>query len=223
MNLIDTAVPAAARPQALLESLQARYAVKKFDAAGKIPAAVWAALEEALVLSPSSYGLQPWKFFVVDDPALRQALKAASWGQSQIVDADKLVVFAARKPFGPEDVERFVARIAEVRGASPESLAGYKDMMLGSVARRSPAEVDAWVARQVYIALGTFLTSAAVLGVDACPMEGIEPERYDELLGLKAKGYTALFVATAGYRASDDAYGKAAKVRFPSSQVVERL
>lgn len=209
-------------PQALVERLKWRYAVKKFDPARKIEGRLWNALEEALVLSPSSYGLQPWRFFVVDDPALRAKLKGASWNQSQITDAARLVIFAGRKDFGARDVERLIARIAEVRGPS-DSLDSYKQMMLGSIGRKKAEELGAWVARQVYIALGNFLASAAALGVDACPMEGFDPAQYDEILGLPAKGYTALVVATAGYRAADDAYASQPKVRYAKNDVVTHI
>ncbi len=211
------------RKEELVEALGWRYATKKFDASRKIPAKTWSALEQALVLAPSSYGLQPWKFFVVDKPELRKKLQAASWGQSQIVDADKLVVFAVKKDFGAADVERYVARIAEVRKAPAAALEDYKQRMLGSVNGKTKETLHDWSARQVYIALGTFLTSAAALGVDACPMEGIDPAQYDALLGLPAKGYHALFVATAGYRAADDAYASQAKVRFAVKDVVEHV
>ena len=219
MNTAPTAVPAAAEPRELLGSLHARYAVKKFDPAGKIAAETWDALEQTLQLAPSSYGLQPWKFFVVENSALRAKLREASWGQSQITDAHKLVVFAVKKGFGAADVERFVARVAEVRGVPVNTLDAYKGMMLNSV-NRPAAAVEAWTSRQVYIALGSFLTAAAVLGVDACPMEGIDGAKYDELLGLSAQGYSALAVATAGRRAQDDGYAAMAKVRYPREQVV---
>jgi nitroreductase len=209
-------------PEGLLAGLKRRYATKKFDAAKKIDARLWNALEEALVLSPSSYGLQPWKFFVVDDPALRAKLKTASWGQSQITDADRLVVFAARKDLGAADVERFVERTAKVRGIPVSSLGSYKQMMLAAVSK-AKHEVAAWTARQVYIALGNFLAAAAALGVDACPMEGFDPAKYDEVLGLAQKGFSAVVVATAGYRAADDSYADAPKVRFAREEVVAHL
>lgn len=218
MNTIE----AATSPSTLSQALKTRYAVKKFEKGRAIPKERWAALEESLLLAPSSGGLQPWKFFVVEDPALRARLQPASWGQSQIVDADKLVIFAARKGFAAPDVLRFIARVAKVRGVPPASLDGYRDMMLGIVAR-PPEAVDAWAARQVYIALGTFLTGAALLGVDACPMEGFEPAKYDEILGLAEKGYTAVVVATAGYRSPQDTYAGLAKVRYEADQVVETL
>jgi nitroreductase len=222
MSVTTPALNAATSPEALLAGLRRRYAVKKFDPAGKIPDAAWNALEEALVLAPSSYGLQPWKFFVVEDPALRAKLKAASWEQTQITDAHKLVVFAVKKDFGAADVERFVERISEVRRLPKEMLEGYKKMMLAS-ASLPPEKVAAWLIRQVYIALGVFLTSASALGVDACPMEGFDKDQYDAILGLPAKGYHAVVVATAGVRAADDAAASQAKVRFAKSEVIERL
>ena len=222
MPITASAVNAAASPEGLLASLRWRVATKKFDPAKRIPDPQWAALEEALVLAPSSYGLQPWKFFVVDEPALRAKLKAAAWEQGQITGADKLVVFAVRKDFGAADVERYVERISEVRRLPIAALEGYKKMMLASAAL-PPEKVAAWLTRQVYIALGVFLTSAAALGVDACPMEGFDKEKFDEILGLPAKGYNAVVLAAAGYRAADDAYASQAKVRFAQSDVVAHL
>jgi nitroreductase len=218
----ETAAPKTVLPEALTAALSWRYAVKKFDPAGKIPAAQWAALEQSLVLSPSSYGLQAWKFLVVDDKALRAKLRPVSWDQSQIVDADKLVVFLVKKDAGPADVQRFVDRISEVRRVPAEMLESYKQMMTQSISL-PPEKVEAWLTRQVYIALGNFLTSAALLGVDACPMEGFDKDKYDEILGLNAKGWKSVVVATAGVRASDDAYAKNKKVRYPLNEIVEHI
>lgn len=212
----------AVSPEELVSALKWRYAVKKFDASAKIPNAAWKALEEALVLAPSSYGLQPWRFFVVDDKALRAKLLPVSWNQGQIVDADKLVVFAVRKDFGLADVERFIERISEVRRVPKEALESYKGMMMKS-ASLPPEKVSAWLIRQIYIALGVFMTSAAALGVDACPIEGFDKDAYDRILGLPEKGWNAVVVAVAGKRADDDAYAKAPKVRFEHSEVVTHL
>jgi nitroreductase len=208
---------------ALIERLNWRYAVKKFDPARKIPAATWSALEEVLRLSPSSYGLQPWRFVVVNDPALRQTLRAASWNQSQITDASHMVVFAARKGIAVADVERFVDSIVKERGVSKEAIAGYANVMKGFVSAPPPhVHLDTWSSRQTYIALGFFLQACALLGVDACPMEGLEPAKYDEILGLGKDGYTTLCVATAGYRAADDSYAGLKKVRHPAGEVIVR-
>jgi nitroreductase len=216
------AVAHAATPESLTAALKWRYAVKKFDAARAIPNPLWNALEEALLLTPSSYGLQPWKFFVVDDPETRSRLRAASWGQSQVTDAARFVVFAVRSDFTAADVERHVARTAEIRNIPVTSLDGFRKMMLGLLSR-APAERQAWAAKQVYIALGNFMTSAAALGVDVCPMEGLDPAKYDEILGLKEKGYATLVAAAAGYRSEEDVYARQPKVRFKESEVLEHI
>ncbi len=205
----------------VVEQLRWRYATKKFDPTRKIPAPLWQALESALVLSPSSFGLQPWRFIVVNDPAVRQQLRAASWNQPQITDASHMVVFAIKKDLNASDVERFTRRIAEVRGVSVESLDQYKQVMLGFVGQAGKGlDINAWSARQVYLALGVFLTTAAVLGIDACPMEGIDPDAYDKILGLDRQAHHAVAVATAGYRAADDAYAKLPKVRYAPEDVI---
>jgi len=210
--------------QSVTDALHWRYATKKFDPARKIPAATWAVLEQALVLSPSSFGLQPWKFVVVQDAATRAKLSAASWGQSQPVECSHFVVFAGRTNLDGRDVDTFVARIAEVRGVSRQSLKGYGDIMKGSAEQaRAGGYLDAWAARQVYIALGEFMTAAALLGVDACPMEGIEPPRYNEILGLTAMGFNALCACAAGYRSPDDKYASQPKVRFKAQDVIVRV
>ena len=159
----------------VLGALNWRYATKKFNPHRKIDAATWAALEQALVLSPSSFGLQPWKFFVVADPELRSKLVAASWGQAQVADASHLVVFTLRKDIDLAHVEKFIARQLEIRGGDSAALDGYKQMILASLdGARSKGYLDVWQSRQVYIALGQFMAAAALLGVETCPMEGIE-------------------------------------------------
>jgi len=204
----------------LLSALRWRYATKQFDPAKKIPAETWAALEESLVLTPSSFGLQPWKFLVIQDPALREQLKAASWGQGQVVDASHLVVFTVKRVNTPEDVEAYMASISETRGLPLEhpSIAGFKKVILDYIPVRESLE---WNARQAYIALGNFMTSAALLGVDTCPLEGLDPAKYDEILGLEAQGLATLVACVAGYRADADKYAALPKVRFKKERVVE--
>jgi nitroreductase len=118
-------------------------------------------------------------------------------------------------------VDHYLARISQVRGVPIESLKTYGDIMKGSAEQaRAAGYLDSWMARQVYIALGNFMTSAALLGVDACPMEGIEPAKYDEILGLAAKGYGALCACAAGYRSPEDKYANTPKVRFDPKEVI---
>ncbi|TSA32334.1 MAG: NAD(P)H-dependent oxidoreductase [Verrucomicrobiaceae bacterium] len=211
-------------PSTLIEFLNWRYATKQFDPARKIPPAVWEALEDSLILTPSSYGLQPWQFFVVTDPDLKAALRPHSWNQPQVTDCSHHVVFATRRDVDEAFVDKHVARIAEVRGVAPESLAFYKDMMASDILNGPRSErVQEWAARQVYIALGNFMTAAALLGVDTCPMEGLDPAKYDEILGLPSKGFHAVVACPTGYRAEGDKYADMPKVRFPKSELIQTL
>ncbi len=210
--------------ETLIDALQWRYATKQFDATRRIDDATWQTLEDALVLAPSSYGLQPWKFIVVqDDQALREQLMSASWGQTQPRDASQYVVFAVRENLGEEHLDRFISRTAEVRNTTPESLDGFKKVIAQSLEQtRASGMLDQWQSRQLYIALGQFMAAAALLGVDTCPMEGFEAERYDELLGLKGTGWKTVVACAAGYRSADDKYANVPKVRFPAAELIER-
>ena len=205
----------------LLGQLKWRYATKRFDPTRAISPEDWSALEESLVLTPSSFGLQPWKFVVVSDPKVKERLVAASWGQRQIADAPRLVVFAIKKDLGQLEIDVYINRIAKVRGVTTESLKGFRDILMGSIVEgRDVTERNGWATRQVYIALGNLLNSAAMLGIDACPMEGIEPDKYDEILGLKQQGLAAVVVCALGYRAIEDQYAALKKVRFDKSEVL---
>lgn len=211
-------------PDQLLAALRWRYATKKFDPVRTIPPDVWSALEEALVLTPSSFGLQPWKFIVVSDPALRAQLVPVSWNQTQPVDASHFVVFARRDNLPESELDRHVSRIAEVTGTPEATLAGLRSMMAGFCGRaRSEGWLNSWADRQVYIALGSFMSCAATLGIDTCPMEGLDPARYDQILGLAGTGFSTLVACAAGYRAPDDPYAARPKVRYPASEMLVRL
>lgn len=208
-------------PSHLLDALNWRYATKAFDPARRIPDATWAALEQALVLSPSSFGLQPYRFVVVSDPATRVQLLPHAWGQKQVVDASHFVVFAARTDVKAADIDTFLERTAEVRGVSVESLAGYRGMMAGMLLSDGFKSIAPhWAARQAYIALGNLMTTAALLGVDACPMEGFVPAEFDKLLGLAEQGYTTVVACALGYRAAEDKYATLPKVRFDHARLV---
>ena len=206
----------------LLDALQWRYAAKVFDATKKIPADVWDALEQSLVLTPTSYGLQPYHFLIVQDAAKRAELLPNSWGQKQVVDCSHFVVFTARTEMTEADVDRFVKRSAEVRGVPTESLAAYRGMMLGDVVNGPRGKIaHEWAARQCYIALGNLMTTAAVLGVDACPMEGINPPEYDKILGLAGSGYKTVVALALGYRSVNDKYASMAKIRYETAELVK--
>lgn len=211
------------QPQDLLAALNFRYATKAFDAARKIPTETWDAIEESLVLTPSSFGLQPWKFLIVENPDIREKLKAASWNQPQLTDASHLVVLTARTDLTRADIDSWIARLSEVQGTPLEALAGLSGMIASFSSAMTAAEKQAWNTRQVYIALGQLMTSAAVLGIDSCPLEGISPADYDTILGLPGTGYATAVACALGYRSPEDKYATAPKARFPDEQVIAHL
>ena len=207
--------------QQLLDALQWRYATKSFDATRKIEEPTWKTLEEALVLSPSSFGLQPYRFLIIKDAAVREQLLPHSWGQRQIVDASHLVVFAARTTLSDVEIDRYLDRIVEVRGVTRESLEGLRRMMGASLTGPgNETRIPHWAGLQAYIALGNFMTSAALLGIDTCPIEGFVPAQYDSILGLKEQGYASVVVAALGYRSTDDRYAVTPKVRLPLKELI---
>ncbi len=208
----------------LLTSLNWRYATKAFDPARKISAATWTALEDALVLAPSSFGLQPYRFLVVRDTALRAKLRPHSWDQSQVTEASHFVVFLARTEITAGDIAHLIDRVAEVRGQPATALAGYRQVMEGSLLNeaRKPHLHD-WAARQAYIAMGQLMTAAAVLGIDTCPMEGFDPSKYDEILGVRKEGYATIAAVALGYRAESDKYATLPKVRFPKADLIKTV
>lgn len=207
----------------LLDALKWRYATKAFDPARKIAPELWAVLEESLVLTPSSFGIQPWKFQVITDAALREKLVPVSWGQTQPKDCSHFVVFTVKKGLGEPEIDRYMARAAEVRGTTTDALAPFKKVILGSLGKAAAAgTLDTWQTHQLYIALGQFMAAAALLGVDTCPMEGIEPAKYDEILGLNGTGYATVVACAAGYRSATDKYASVPKVRFKPEDVIVR-
>jgi len=215
-----TPVPA----ETLIQNLNWRYATKKFDPARKIPEATWRTLEQAMILSPSSFGLQLWKFVVVQNADLRTKLREAAWNQPQVADASHLVVFCRKTNPTVADVDHLINSIAQTRGVPRAALDGYHGMMAGYLTKPAPGfDASVWTSRQVYIALGFFLSAAAQLGVDACPMEGFDPTAFDKILDLTGSGFASTVIAAAGYRAADDEYATAKKVRFADSEVIVRL
>jgi len=212
--------PATTAP-ALTNALNWRYATKRFDPTKTIPADTWHALEESLRLAPSSFGLQPWHFVVVTNPGLRKELQAHSWNQPQIVEASHLIVIASLQSVEDQTIDTFLNATAQTRNQNPADLAGYRQMIAGFVAHLREAKgIEAWTARHAYLPLGFLLASAAVLGIDACPLEGIDPAQYNKLLGLEGTPYSTRVACALGYRASTDAYANAPKVRFSRDTVI---
>lgn len=210
-------------PAELLTQLRWRYATKTFDSSKVIPDETWEALASSLVLTPSSFGLQPWHFVIVRDAGVKGQLLPHSWGQAQVTDCSHFVVLAAKTEMTEKEIDAFLARTVEIRGGEIDQLNPYREMMVGFTKNMDDVTLRNWAKLQTYIALGQLMASAAVLGIDACPMEGIVPAEYDKILGLPEKGFTTSVACALGYRADDDKYATAPKVRYPEEDLLTSL
>jgi nitroreductase len=200
-----------------------RYATKKFDTSKKVSAEDLATLKEAIRLSASSYGLQPYKVLLVDNPELRAQLQPVAWGQSQIVDASNLIVFANITNVGDKEIDAYFKDMTTTRGISMEAVQGYSNFMKSKIASLSLEAKNNWTAKQTYLALGNLLNAAAELKIDVTPIEGFEPEKFNEILGLNQLGLNASLVATVGYRHTEDETQHYAKVRKSNEELFINL
>jgi len=198
----------------IIEALNWRYAVKRYDTSKKLSEEQIDKLFEAVRLSPSSFGLQPYKILNIKSPEIREKLKVAAYGQSQVTDASHFLVFTVPTNLGEKDVDTFLELTAKVRGLTVESMNEYSEMIKGNIASRNPEQNIAWAARQAYIALGVLLTTCAIEGVDANPMEGFNPKQFDEILELKEHNLTSVVIMALGTRSVEDTYSKLKKVRL---------
>ncbi len=207
----------------IIENLNWRYATKSFDPSKNVSDEDLQTILEAFRLSASSFGLQPWKLFVVKSQDLKEKLLPFSWNQAQVTQAPYHLVFARNTVDWNTLVNEFIQDTADTRGVDLETLQGYKDMMLNFLANMSEEQKTVWANKQVYIALGSLMTILAEMRIDSCAMEGISPADYDEVLGLKDKWFASVVALPIGYRAEDDKYSSLEKVRFPIEKVTEIL
>lgn len=206
-----------------IENAKWRYATKKFDSNKKISENDLEFLKEAIQLSSSSYGLQPYKIIIVENPELRAQLQPASWGQSQIIDASHLLVFANEVNVGDTQIDAYFNNLTQTRNIPLEAVQGYMDFMKSNINALPEAKRNTWTSKQTYLALGNLLAAAAELKIDVTPMEGFVPEQYNEILGLDKLGLNASLVATIGYRHDEDETQHYTKVRKPISDLFIKL
>ena len=205
----------------ILQNLSSRYAVKQFDSAKKISNDLFNQFLDAIVLTPSSYGLQPWKFVVVENHALREKLVEHSWGQKQITEASHLIVFCTVNPVDEKFIDKHIQQTAKIRNIEPSTLDKFKKNIIGDLVTGERSKNNlAWAKNQVYIALGNAMTAAAALQIDTCPIEGFDPIKYDEILNLQEHGAKVAVVLAVGYKDINDKYAKIPKVRFDKKDVV---
>ncbi len=199
--------------QNTLEALKWRYATKVFDSTKKLTDDELSLLLDAVQLSPSSYGLQPYQIIVVNNQEIKEQLKAAAYGQPQLADASHIFVFAIEKNYSTEHVDKYADNIIKTRGIQLSDIQGFVDTMKGTVNSLTEEQLAAWNTKQAYIALGFLMESAALNKIDACPMEGFENTKFDEILGLEHKNLTSVVISPVGFRSSNDDYQHYKKVR----------
>ncbi|UOX33346.1 NAD(P)H-dependent oxidoreductase [Flavobacterium sediminilitoris] len=202
-----------------IESQNWRYATKKFDSTKKITTEDLETLKEAIRLSTSSYGLQPYRVFIIENPEIRKQLQPVSWGQSQIIDASHLFVFANIVDIQEKHIDDYLNNIATTRDLNIEDLKGYSDFMKSKIVPLSQDKKTVWTSKQTYLAMANLLNAAAELRIDVTPMEGFEPEKYNEILGLDKLGLNASLIATVGYRHEEDVTQHYTKVRKSNEEL----
>ena len=200
-----------------------RYATKKFDTTKKISKQDLETLKEAIRLSASSFGLQPYRILIIENPELRAKLQPAAWGQSQIVDASQLIVFANITNFGETEIDVSIANTTKTRGLPADALKGYGDFMKSKIVALPEDVRNTWASKQTYLALGNLMNAASELKIDVTPMEGFEPAQVNEILGLGKLGLNATLLATIGYRHEEDATQHYAKVRKSNEELFINL
>jgi nitroreductase len=209
--------------QNYIDKLYYRYATKKFDANKHLDDEQIEDVKKAIQLSASSYGLQPYEVYIIKDMDLRKKLKEASYGQPQITDASRLLVFCVNTKIDEDYLDAYIKNISETRGISIDDLKGMRDTIYNTTLQMDEETKTIWAQKQAYLALGNLLSAVAHFGFDACPMEGFENEKYDDILGLKEKNLKATVIATIGYRSEEDQLQHAKKVRKPQNELFTEI
>lgn len=204
----------------IIKQLKWRYATKQFDKNKQLSSKELDLILEAANLAPTSMGLQPFKIFVVENPDIRLKLREAAWNQPQVTDASHILIFAVKSELTAVDADVYLKLVSDTRKASLSDLSDYRAMLVGGIEGKSVADRRNWAARQAYIALGTVLTTCALEGIDACPMEGFAPDGFDKILGLNDLGWSSVVMVAVGSRAHDDKYQHLEKVRKSMTDLV---
>ncbi|PIP60576.1 NAD(P)H-dependent oxidoreductase [Candidatus Uhrbacteria bacterium CG22_combo_CG10-13_8_21_14_all_47_17] len=203
----------------ITEALNWRYATKEFDTQKKVSDDDLKTILESARLAPSSFGIEPWKFLVVTNPELREKIRKVSYDQSKVTDASHLIILT-RRTDASALVDEFVQRASTIEGASLEDLNSLKQNISGAIGRFSPEQYTLWSAKQTYIALGMMVETAALLKIDACPMEGFDATAVNEILGLSEKNLATVSMLPVGFR-GEDLGATRKKVRRSFEDVVE--
>lgn len=208
--------------KSIKKALNWRYAVKQFSTE-KVDDGIVKGLLEATQLSASSFGLQPYRLLIVKSASVREELLPFSLGQDKVLNSSHLIVFAAQTDIGDETVDRYIARMSKVRGVPVEEMLVFDEHLKQFLAEKSDLERQEWAHQQAYIALGNFLTCAAIMQIDTCPMTGIQAEGYDRILGLSEQGLTTTAICVLGKRHPGDQSADLKKVRYAYDEMVRTI
>ncbi len=206
-----------------IDALKWRYATKKFDDDKILPAHKLEVLKDAFNLTATSYGLQPIRMVIIHDKELQQKLVKHSFNQQQVATASHVLVICIEKQVDKSFIEEYFNRVHSIRATPQDILEPFQNFLIGDFEKKHVDEIAQWATNQAYLALGTLLTVCATEGIDSCPMEGFEPSRYDELLGLEKMNLESVLVLPVGYRAADDMFSEFKKVRRPLEDVIIEL
>lgn len=206
-----------------IENLNWRYATKQFNSSKTISPNDIETLKKVMQLTPSSYGLQPYKILIIEDKEIRQKLTPVSYNQPQIEDASHMVVLANMNDFGDELVDNYIDNVINIRKSSKEDLKDYANMMKSTLGQLNKEQKANWTAKQAYIVAGNLLSAAAELKIDACPMEGFSSEDYNKILDLNSQNLNTAVVITLGYRSKEDKTQHNIKVRKPENQLFTNI
>ncbi|TVZ28056.1 hypothetical protein JM83_3143 [Gillisia sp. Hel_I_86] len=206
-----------------IEALKWRYATKKFDENRLLSEDKIEILKHAFNLTATSYGLQPIKMVIVHNKELQQKLVSYSMNQQQVASASHVLVICIEREIGREFIENYFKYVQKVRATPNEVLSPFKDFLIDDFKNKHIDEITSWATNQAFLAMGTLLTVSATEAIDACPMEGFEPDKYDEILGLDKLNLKSVLVLPVGYRAKDDMFSEFKKVRRPISDIIIEL
>lgn len=203
-----------------IKSLQWRYATKKFDNSKQLSSEQIAILKESFNLTPTSYGLQPLKLVVIQHKELQEQLLEHSSHQQQVVTASHLLVICIEKNVNSEFIKQNFELVKDIRETPEKILKPFREFLLKDFKNKTEEEIKIWAVNQAYLALGNLLTVCAHEGIDACPMEGFNAEKYDEVLNLDEKNLQSVLILPVGYRAEDDIFADLKKVRRPMEETI---
>jgi nitroreductase len=204
----------------IIDNLKWRYAVKKFDTNKNLTQEQLNLLKEAFNLTATSYGLQPLKLVVLENKEIQEKLVPHSWNQQQVVQVSHLLVICVKDKYTPKEVETYFNLVQQIRNTPDDVINPFKEFLTAEIAKKTQEELFIWNKNQAYIALGNLLTVCAMQQIDSCPMEGFNPEKYDEILQLKERNLKSVLVLPVGFRAEDDYMKDLKKVRKNITETV---